>query len=167
MWFDRLSSLQTIFEPHRSESFFLWCDIVPFWLVWYIHLPHIHLWNIHLSHTCMTFMIHTYVYSTLHLHLYACTCIQVLRIHILSISSPRFARSSWRAVAEWNSLVSWASIRPVWNQPTKVILIYIDTLPETNSEFTPENGWLEDEFGWPVWEAILVFGSAYRVVAKV
>ena len=25
------------------------------------------------------------------------------------------------------------------------------TLPETNSEFTPENGWLEDEISFPFW----------------
>ena len=69
-------------------------------------------------HTFTTFIYDTYIYDIsfmiydTYIHL-GYICIQVFSIHIPSISSPRFARSSWRAAAEWNSLVSWASIRRV------------------------------------------------------
>ena len=42
------------------------------------------------------------------------------------------------------------------------------TLPETNSEFTPENGWLEDQiFCWEGLSsgAMLVFGSIITMVS--
>ncbi len=130
------------FQPHRSESLFLWRDFVPFWLVWYMQTFTIHasvydtyiydayindryindryIHDTHILYMIHTFMIHAFMTHIFMLHAYidntfTCIriCIQILSIHIPSISSPRFARLSWRAAAEWNSLVSWASIRPL------------------------------------------------------
>ena len=50
-------------------------------------------------------------------------------------------------------------------------LYAIITLPETNSEFAPKNGWLEyDPFllGWPIFRGeLLVLGSVFSMIGEI
>ena len=43
-----------------------------------------------------------------------------------------------------------------------------NTLPETNSEFAPENGWLDDEFPFEIasWQVLLLLVSGRVLFAE-
>ena len=45
---------------------------------------------------------------------------------------------------------TFASVKNGWQNDSMYNVL--DTLPETNSEFTPENGWLEDKLSF--WDGL-------------
>lgn len=103
---------QAFIHPNHFLTASLWIILTLRWLCFVL------VGMIGMIHTFTTFIYDTYIYDIsfmiydTYIHL-GYICIHVLCIHIPSKSSPRFARSSWRAAAEWNSLVSWTSIRPL------------------------------------------------------
>ncbi len=47
-----------------------------------------------------------------------------------------------------------------WYPGGPVLRLGKESVPETNSEFTPENGWLEDDpflYGWPIFRGYVSF----------